>query len=68
MSFFKGLIAALWITACLWAIYHIGHANGFESAECHKKHNYEFKTAKAAFIKKPRHMSREQGSRYENQY
>ena len=50
MDFLKGIIAALWITACLWAIYHIGHANGFESAECHKKHNYEFKTAKAAFM------------------
>ena len=49
MNFLKGIISALWITTCLWAIYHIGHANGFESAECHKKHNYEFKTAKAAF-------------------
>jgi hypothetical protein len=51
VGFFTGLMVALWITACMWGIYHIGHANGEEAASCPAP-GYYFDKAQPAFVKR----------------
>jgi hypothetical protein len=46
MNFVKGLISALWVTACFYGVYEIGVWQG--KKKC--KHIYHFKTVKAAFL------------------
>lgn len=46
MNFFKGVLSALWITACFYGVYELGIYNG--KAKC--KHIYHFKNVKAAFM------------------
>lgn len=45
MKFFKGLLSALWITACFVGVYEIGVYMG--KKKC--KHMYHFKNVKTAF-------------------